>query len=98
MSERMDAQWSLTMVLLCAILGLVGFVIWDRKTALRPLEKRLTRIEDHLEDDLEMDSPAGSRLNRLMEALRELAREDQRLANALRRYALLEDLPSKAAV
>lgn len=91
-SERMEAQWHLTLVLIAAILGLVGFVVWDRSTALKPLERRFDRIAD----DLELESPGGSKLTRLVGALRELAPEDRRLADVLRRFSLLKDLPRQA--
>ena len=72
MDDRLDAQWNLTLVLIAAIFGLIGFVVWDRKTALKPLEERLGRIENDLERDLDIKSSDGSRFTRLMEALREV--------------------------
>nr|VFK33449.1 MAG: hypothetical protein BECKMB1821G_GA0114241_11583 [Candidatus Kentron sp. MB]VFK35952.1 MAG: hypothetical protein BECKMB1821I_GA0114274_11683 [Candidatus Kentron sp. MB] len=93
--KRMDAQWNLTLALIMAIIGLVGFVIWDRKTALKPLERRFERIADELECDLGVASPEGSRLTRLIAALREIALDDPRLSErireALRRHSLLEE-------
>nr|VFJ61968.1 MAG: hypothetical protein BECKFM1743A_GA0114220_102963 [Candidatus Kentron sp. FM]VFJ65307.1 MAG: hypothetical protein BECKFM1743C_GA0114222_103911 [Candidatus Kentron sp. FM] len=91
--DRLDAQWNLTLILIAAIFGLIGFVVWDRKTAIKPLERRFTRIADTIERDLEPESPKGSRFARLMNVLRELAPDDPRLADALRRHSLLEDLP-----
>ena len=89
-------QWNLILALMVSILGLVGFVTWDRRTVLKPLERRFTRIADEVEMDLGMDSPEGSKLARLVKALRELAPEDRKLAEALQRFSLLEDLPRKA--
>ena len=95
MERRMDAQWSLTLVLIMAIIGLVGFVVWDRKTALKPLERRFGRIAHELERDLGVPSPEGSRLTRLIAALREIAPDDpklsERMREALRRHSLLEE-------
>ena len=93
--KRMDAQWSLTLALIMAIIGLVGFVVWDRKTALKPLERRFGRIADELERDLGVPSPEGSRLTRLIAALREIAPDDpklsERMGETLRRHSLLEE-------
>nr|VFJ76040.1 MAG: hypothetical protein BECKFM1743A_GA0114220_108982 [Candidatus Kentron sp. FM] len=93
--KRMDAQWNLTLVLIMAIIGLVGFVVWDRKTALKPLERRFGRIADELERDLGVPSPEGSRLTRLIAALREIAPDDpklsERMGETLRRHSLLEE-------
>ena len=97
--KRMDAQWNLTLALIMAIIGLVGFVIWDRKTALKPLERRFERIADELECDLGVASPEGSRLTRLIAALREIALDDpqlsERIREALRRHSLLEETPQR---
>nr|VFK12546.1 MAG: hypothetical protein BECKLPF1236B_GA0070989_103717 [Candidatus Kentron sp. LPFa] len=96
MEHHMMMQWNLILALMVSILGLVGFVTWDRRTVLKPLERRFTRIADEVEMDLGMDSPEGSKLARLVKALRELAPEDRKLAEALQRFSLLEDLPRKA--
>ena len=97
--KRMDAQWNLTLALIMAIIGLVGFVIWDRKTALKPLERRFERIADELECDLGVASPEGSRLTRLIAALREISLDDpqlsERIREALRRHSLLEETPQR---
>nr|VFJ65044.1 MAG: hypothetical protein BECKDK2373C_GA0170839_11252 [Candidatus Kentron sp. DK] len=96
MDERMDAQWSLTLVLIVAIFGLIGFVVWDRKTALSPLERRFARIAEELERDLETGNPKGSKLARLVEMLREMASKDPRLADAFEHHFPPEGLPGKA--
>nr|VFJ66094.1 MAG: hypothetical protein BECKFW1821B_GA0114236_11126 [Candidatus Kentron sp. FW] len=91
--ERM-LGWILNLlsVLIIGIIGLVGFIIWDRKTVLSPLEKRLTTLEmqeEKLQHDLEPRHEEGSRLARLVQALRERAKTDQELATALRSHSLL---------
>ena len=99
--KHMDAQWNLTLVLIMAIIGLVGFVVWDRKTALKPLERRFGRIADELERDLGVPSPEGSRLTRLIAALREIAPDDPKLSERMRetlhRHSLLEEEAPKRA-
>ena len=91
--QRMEAQWNLTLVMIAGIFGLIGFVVWDRKTALKPLERRFARIAHELERDLDVASPEGSRLPRLIAAAREFAPDDPRLAGdimaALERHSLL---------
>nr|VFJ54443.1 MAG: hypothetical protein BECKDK2373B_GA0170837_104633 [Candidatus Kentron sp. DK] len=64
--QRIASLENLTLVLIAAIFGLIGFVVWDRKTALKPLEERLGRIENDLERDLDLKSSEGSRFTRLM--------------------------------
>ena len=87
--HRFDELWNLILVLIAAIMGLIGFIIWDRKTALRPLEKRLDRLEADLRHDLDLQHVQGYRLTRLIEVLRELAATDKRLADLLRSFSLL---------
>nr|VFJ88649.1 MAG: hypothetical protein BECKH772A_GA0070896_1001026 [Candidatus Kentron sp. H]VFJ90763.1 MAG: hypothetical protein BECKH772B_GA0070898_1001126 [Candidatus Kentron sp. H]VFJ96897.1 MAG: hypothetical protein BECKH772C_GA0070978_1000926 [Candidatus Kentron sp. H] len=79
LEKRMDAQWTLTLVLIAAIFGLIGFVVWDRKAALKPLERHVARVADDLERDLDLRS---------MDALREVALDDPRLADVLQRRSL----------
>ena len=73
MNQRFTFLENLVMVLIAGVLGLIGFVVWDRKTALRPLEKKLDRLEQDLQHDLELQRPDGSRLTRLIHALGEIS-------------------------
>jgi hypothetical protein len=87
--QRFDQIWSLMLVVIGGIFGLIGFIIWDRKTALKPLEQRLDRIEQDLRHDLDIQHSQGSRVTRLINALRELAQKDEKLASVLRGFSLL---------
>jgi len=79
----------LILVLIAGIFGLIGFVVWDRFSTLRPMDARLRRIEQDLEHDLELQSPEGSKLTRMIHTLRELAKEDKRVEAILRSFSLL---------
>ncbi len=87
--KRFSFLENLMMVLIAGVFGLIGFVVWDRKTALRPLEKKLDKLEQDLQHDLELQSPEGSRLTRLIHVLRETAKDDQKLAETMRGFSLL---------
>jgi cytochrome c-type biogenesis protein CcmH/NrfG len=87
--NRFDQIWSLMIVMLAGIFGLIGFIIWDRKTAMKPLEQRLDRIENELHHDLEIQHEQGSKMTRLINALRELAQADPKVAGVLRQFSLL---------
>ena len=89
LDQRFAYQENLTLVLIAGVLGLIAFIIWDRKTALRPLEKKLDKLEQDLQHDLELQNPEGSRLTRLIHALRELAEHDPKVAETLKAYSLL---------
>ena len=87
--QRFEFLQQLMLVMIAGVFGLIGFIVWDRYTTLRPMNERLRRIEEDLENDLELSAPDGSRLIRMMHALRELAKEDKKLESVLRSFSLL---------
>lgn len=87
--RQLDFIQQLMLVTIAGIFGLIGFIIWDRYSTLRPMDTRLRRLEEDLERDLELQSPEGSRLTRLIHALRELAKEDKKVEAILRSFSLL---------
>ncbi|HHB12300.1 MAG TPA: hypothetical protein ENK62_03780 [Chromatiales bacterium] len=87
--KSMDYLWGVMVVMLAGIFGLIGFVVWDRKTALRPLEQRMVRLEQEVHADLQAHHGEDSELKRLLKALRAFAAEDERFAKVLRQFSLL---------
>ncbi|MDT8364107.1 MAG: hypothetical protein RQ714_05585 [Nitrosomonas sp.] len=87
--QRFEFLQQLMLVMIAGVFGLIGFIVWDRYTTLRPMNERLRRIEEDLENDLELKAPDGSRLIRMVHALRELAKEDKKLESVLRSFSLL---------
>jgi len=84
--QRFEAMIQLMMAIIGAFAGIVvmsiGFAIWDRRSMIRPFETKVKAMEeDFLEDK--------NRLKKLIEALKQLAREDHKLAAVLRNFALL---------
>jgi uncharacterized membrane protein YccC len=71
------------------IVALFGYIAWDRRTMMRPMQQRIERLELDLARDLELSHVDGSRLTRLLAALRELAQTDKKLADVLRAFSLL---------
>ena len=91
--EALECQyeriWNLILVVLAGIMGLIGFIIWDRKTASQPLEKKIIELEANLLQDLELRHKQGSLPTRLMHALRKHAENDSELSAILRNFSLL---------
>ena len=87
--QQFDKICTLMLVMIAGIFGLIGYIVWDRKTALRPVEQRLIALESEFHRDLEIQHEEGSRLTRLVEVLREMAKSDEKLANVLRSFSLL---------
>jgi hypothetical protein len=75
MNKRIDDMNNLLYVILSGMFVLVGFVLWDRRTALAPAIKRVKEIE-------EMDE-------KVKKALREYAFQEPRLAVILRGVGLM---------
>lgn len=69
-NRRIDDLRDLIYVVLGGMIALIGFVIWDRRSALAPAIRKNKELEEQ-----------GERLER---ALRELATKDPRVAEALK--------------
>ncbi|WDN90724.1 hypothetical protein BuS5_03695 [Desulfosarcina sp. BuS5] len=89
LENQYDRIWNLILVVLAGIMGLIGFIVWDRKTASRPLEKKIMELENNLLRDLELRHEQGSVPTRLVHALRKLAENDAKLSAVLRSFSLL---------
>ena len=63
-------------LLFTGMLILVGFIIWDRRSTLKPVKDDLDRLERR-------------KVDRLLEAMRRLSEEDSRVAQVLRSVGLL---------
>ena len=92
LQKSMDYLWGVMVVMLAGIFGLIGFVVWDRKTALKPLEQRMVRLEQEMHEvhaELQAQHGEAGLLHRIVQALRALAAEDERIARVLRQCSLL---------
>ncbi len=74
------------LAMMALIAGLFGYMIWDRRTAQKPLANRVTNIEY---EHLDIKNPSGSNIKRLIAALRKLAENNKEVAEVLRAHALL---------
>ena len=63
-------------LLFMGMLILVGFILWDRRSALKPVKDDLDKLERR-------------KVDRLLEAMRKLSEEDSRVAQVLRSVGLL---------
>ena len=76
-------------VLVVLIAALFGYIAWDRRTMLKPISQKIERLERDVRHDFDLSSPEGSKIDRLINAMRELARTDEKIATALRSFSLL---------
>ena len=63
-------------LLFTGMLILVGFILWDRRSTLKPVKDAMDEMETR-------------KVDRLIEAMRKLSEEDSRVAHVLRRVGLL---------
>ncbi len=75
--------------ILSVVVAIFGYIIWDRRTMLKPLTDRMETMEKNLVQELDLTHEDGSKITRLVAALRELAKEDQKVAAVLRSFSLL---------
>ena len=88
-SDLYDINLTMFAILAALITGLFGYIIWDRRTMMKPVQERLERLEKDIERDLDLRNEHGSIPARLLNALRELAKTDEKLAAVLRSFSLL---------
>lgn len=88
-SDLQSTMLALFSSMVALILALFAYIAWDRRTMLKPIADRLDRVEKNLTHDLELAHPDGSKITRLLKVLRDLAKHDEKVANALRSCSLL---------
>lgn len=71
------------------IVALFGYIVWDRRTMVKPLAERLDRLEYDILRDLDLRHKEGSVVSRLVKALTKHARNDPKLTEILRDFSLL---------
>ena len=76
--QMMTFLWMLTGIFTTMIVAVIGFAYWDRRTIIR-------KARDEAIEAIEKEG----RLRDLIAALRQLAREDPKLAEVLRSFRLL---------
>jgi Mg2+ and Co2+ transporter CorA len=64
--------------------AIVAFALWDRRTMIRPFERKVSEIENEILK-LKKDKNSG----KMLAALRDLAKTDLKLAEILKSHNLL---------
>ncbi|SLM30453.1 conserved exported hypothetical protein [Desulfamplus magnetovallimortis] len=93
MHDTMLVLYTSTMAI---VVSMMGYLIWDRRTSQKPLKSKVKKlaedmsaVEEELETQLNIRNPEGPVVPRLLDALRQLARTDEKLASVLRSFSLL---------
>jgi len=88
--EQINMRFETLQDLMIAIIGAfaaivavaIGFAIWDRRTMIRPFEYKVKEIDSRISDE-------QNKIDRIIEVLRQLAKEDKRIEAILRNLSLL---------
>ncbi|MBW2739546.1 MAG: hypothetical protein JRE64_12015 [Deltaproteobacteria bacterium] len=95
-NQRFEGMQNLMLALfgsaMAFVLGMLGYIIWDRKTAQQPFKRKLYNLENgfvEVEEQLEMKNPSGPVIARLVASFKQLAETDEKVAAILKRYSLL---------
>ena len=80
---------TLSGIMATLIAGLFGYIVWDRRTMMKPIQEKVEQLEKDFNRELDLHHEHGSLPARLIKALRELARTDEKLAAVLRSFSLL---------
>ena len=95
-NQRFESMQNLMLALfgsaMAFVLGMLGYIIWDRKTAQQPFKRRLYNLENEfveVEEQLEMKNPSGPVIARLVASFKQLAETDEKVAAILKTYSLL---------
>ena len=86
MNSRFEEQGRLILGLL-AVFGTIiavniGLIVWDRRTSVRPLEDKVSKLAEEV-------TKSGERGQTLVEVLRALGQQNQTVAAVLKRFNLL---------
>ncbi len=57
-------QWWIVGLVFTALLGMVGFVVWDRRTTVAPAQRRIDRLEVALKEVAISDSTVAAALRK----------------------------------
>ncbi len=93
MNNRMDdinnTMLTLFGAIIALIVGIFGYIAWDRRTMMKPMQTRIESLEKDIQRDLDLTHSEGSKLTRLINALRELAGSDKKVAELLHKFSLM---------
>ena len=95
-NSRFSTLYQLIIAMLTMIGGLIGFIVWDRRSTVQPVINQLEGVKQELEGvklglvrDLDLQHQGGPLLTRVVKALREYAQTNGEFATILRSASLL---------
>ncbi len=80
--DLMNFLWMLAGIFSAITAVTIGFALWDRRTMIRPFEDKVKSMEKDILENKE-------KVQKLIETLRELAKEDEKVARLLKYMNLM---------
>ncbi len=80
--DLMNFPWMLVGIFSAITTVTIGFALWDRRTMIRPFEDKVKSMEKDMLENKE-------KVQKLIETLRELAKEDEKVARLLKYMNLM---------
>jgi hypothetical protein len=77
-----DLFFNTTLILLGSMLTLIGFILWDRRTFLKPIENQLNEIREQTLSNHE-------KTEKIIQLLKERALYDEQLKELLKKHNLI---------
>ncbi|MEO5333990.1 MAG: hypothetical protein H7839_18410 [Magnetococcus sp. YQC-5] len=92
-NKRIEDLHHMTVTMFGALLGVmvafIGFVLWDRRTLMKPLEERIVQNTHAIKTNQEFIQIHSNLLNQFTQIFREMAKKDPELSVILRNFSLL---------
>ncbi len=80
--DLMNFRWMLAGIFSAITAVTIGFALWDRRTMIRPFEDKVKSMKKDILENKE-------KVQKLIETLRELAKEDEKVARLLKYMNLM---------
>ena len=88
LNERLADTNATMLVLFTSLIGLIvalfGYMIWDRRTMMKPVSEKLERFEREVTRDLDLSHSEGSLLKRQLKVMIKFAEKNPDFAEAMR--------------
>ncbi len=93
LDKRIDALQSIMLggfgIIATGMIALVGFVLWDRRTALAPAVRKIKELEEELETALSKARELQEKEEKVEMALRKYAKKEPELSDILKEVGVL---------
>ncbi|GIV44870.1 MAG: hypothetical protein KatS3mg035_1993 [Bacteroidia bacterium] len=83
--ERLeDLVWASIFTIFGAVFTLIGFILWDRRTFLKPIALQM----ETLKSEIDKQKETSNKVQQLINVLKEKAQDDEKLQEILKKFNL----------